>query len=68
MRKDYWEKLSFIIDGDDGDGEDEGYRDKLYAVLEELFQRTDKLESKSHIHRSQLPEYKEKWEELKKRK
>jgi hypothetical protein len=66
MSKDYWEKLSFIIDGDDRDGEEEGYRDKLYAVLEELFQRTDKLQSKSHIHRSQLPEYKEKWEELKK--
>lgn len=66
MSKDYWEKLSFIIDGDDGDGDEEGYRDKLYVVLEELFQRTDKLQSKSHIHRSQLPEYKEKLEELKK--
>jgi len=66
MTKDYWGKLSFIIDGDDGDGDEEGYRDKLYAVLEELFQRTDKLQSKSHIHRFQLPEYKEKWEELKK--
>lgn len=68
MSKDYWQKLSFIIDGDVDNWEVEGYRDKLYAVLEELFQRTDKLESKSHIHRSQLPEYKEKWEELNKRK
>jgi hypothetical protein len=66
MSKDYWEKLSFIIDGDDGGGEEEGYRDKLYAVLEELFQRTDKLQSKSHIHKFQLPENKERWEQLSK--
>jgi hypothetical protein len=66
MSKDYWEKLSFIIDGDDGDGEEEGYRDKLYAVLDELFQRTDKLQSKSHIHKFQLPENKERWEQLSK--
>ena len=66
MSKDYWEKLSFIIDGDDGDGEEEGYRDKLYAVLDELFQRTDNLQSKSHIHKFQLPENKERWEQLSK--
>jgi len=66
MSKDYWEKLSFIIDGDDGDGDEEGYRDKLYAVLDELFQRTDNLQSKSHIHKFQLPENKERWEQLSK--
>ena len=52
----YWNKLSFVIDGDDG--EEEGYRDELYGVLVEILQRIKKLEGKSHMHKMQLPDYK----------
>jgi len=51
----YWDKLSFVIDGDDG--EEEGYRDELYGVLVEILHRIRKLEEKSHRHRT-LEEYK----------
>ena len=65
QRNYFWNKLSFILYGDDGDGNDEeGYRNKLYEVLMEILIRLDKLEKKSHIHKFQLPEYKEKWKQL----
>jgi hypothetical protein len=54
-QEDYWNKLSFVIDGDDGDYGI--YRDELYGILVELFQRIKKLEEKSHMHKMQLPEY-----------
>ena len=62
---DYWDKLSFVIDGDDG--EEEGYRDKLYGVLVEILNRIKKLEGKSHIHKFQLPEYKDRLDKFKDR-
>jgi hypothetical protein len=66
MNDDYWEKLSFIHDGDDGE-EDDGYRDKLYCLLHELISRIKKLESKSHIHKFMLPEHKQEWRDLTKK-
>ena len=63
MINDHWKKLSFIFDGEDND---EDYRDKLFEVLKELIGRIEELESKSHMHKFQLPEYNEKWEELRK--
>jgi hypothetical protein len=55
MTNDYWEKLSFIFDGEDND---ENYKEKLFDVLKELFERTEELESKSHMHKFQLLEHK----------
>lgn len=55
--KDNWNKLSFILDGDDG--QEEGYRDELYGILNEILHRIEKLETKSHMHKFQLPEDRE---------
>lgn len=52
MIKDNWDKLSFILDGDDN--EEESYRDELYGILNEILNRIEKLELKSHMHKSQL--------------
>ena len=54
----YWNKLSFVIDGDDG--EKGFYRNDLFGILVELLQRIKKLEEKSHMHKMQLPKYKDK--------
>jgi hypothetical protein len=54
-QEDYWNKLSFVLDGDDGD--DGFYRNEIYGIFVELFQRIKKLEKKSHMHKMQLPEY-----------
>lgn len=51
----HWNKLSFIYDGDDGNGDVESeYREKLYNVLDEILHRLKKLEDKSHMHKFQL--------------
>lgn len=55
-RDENWNKLSFIYDGDDGNGDVESeYRGKLYNVLDEILHRLKKLEDKSHMHKFQLP-------------
>jgi len=56
MSNDHWEKLSFIFDEEDNN---ESYKGKLFDVLKELIERIEKLESKSHMHKFQLPEYKD---------
>ena len=47
-----WDKLSFILDGDGN--EEESYRDELYSILNEILNRIEELEFKSHMHKSQL--------------
>lgn len=48
-------ELSFIYDGDDGNGDVESeYREELYNVLNEILHRLKKLEDKSHMHKFQL--------------
>jgi hypothetical protein len=65
-KEDYWGKLSFILDGDDDDGDSEdGYRDRLYQILEDILCRLKRVEEKSHLHKFQLPEYKDRLESLK---
>ncbi len=59
-KKDYWNKLSFLIDLENNpNGED-----KLYGIMVEIFQRLEKLEKKSHMHKFQLPENRERYNEL----
>lgn len=56
---DNWDKLSFML------GEDEDpHTEQLYDLLNEILYRIEKLEGKSHMHKFQLPENKERWEEL----
>jgi hypothetical protein len=46
-------------------GEDEDpHTEQLYNLLNEILYRIEKLEGKSHMHKFQLPENKERWEEL----
>ena len=53
----FWDKLSFILDESEGP-EEHLYASKLFDVLDEILHRIKKLESKSHMHRSQDPNYK----------
>lgn len=59
-KEDYWNKLSFLIDLENDPNEE----DKLYGIMVEIFQRLGKLEEKSHMHKFQLPENKERCKEL----
>lgn len=52
-----WDKLSFIFDGRDNENPDD-YDGRLYDVLDRILTRLEKLESKSHMHKMQLPGYK----------
>jgi hypothetical protein len=56
----YWNKLSFLIDLENDPNEE----DKLYGIMVEIFQRLEKLEKKSHMHKFQLPENRERYNEL----
>ncbi len=56
-KEDYWNRLSFLIDLENDPNEE----DKLYGIMVEILQRLEKLEEKSHMHKFQLPEYREEY-------
>jgi hypothetical protein len=56
---DNWDKLQFLLEEDE-----DPHTEQLYDLLNEILYRIENLEKKSHMHKFQLPENKERWEEL----
>ena len=54
-----WDKTSFILDGDYDESGEGSYRDRLFALLEEILNRIERLEKNTHRHKFQDPEYQE---------